>query len=144
MRIKQLPDTENPIVLRTDFWDPKKWDKICEAITQPNGLWQAHVEFIDDPHYYKLTIKQVLEATEKKYQHNLIILADHHTMTTPDFLLLVVDLWDEPGRAFYTPPDQIPAIENNLSIRNMDFHQFADNVEEDGVFRGFGNFSDLL
>jgi hypothetical protein len=28
-------------------------------------------------------------------------------------------------------------VENNLSVANMDFHEFADNVEDDGVFRGF-------
>jgi hypothetical protein len=28
-------------------------------------------------------------------------------------------------------------VENNLSLANMDFHEFADNVGADGVFRGF-------
>jgi hypothetical protein len=34
-------------------------------------------------------------------------------------------------------PSQIQAIENNLSIANMDFEDFADSVDADGVFRGF-------
>ncbi|MFF4054379.1 DUF6924 domain-containing protein [Streptomyces sp. NPDC001668] len=29
------------------------------------------------------------------------------------------------------------SMENNLSGANMDFEEFADAVEEDGVFRGF-------
>jgi hypothetical protein len=33
---------------------------------------------------------------------------------------------------------QIQAIENNLSIDNMDFEEFAGAVGSDGVFRGFG------
>jgi hypothetical protein len=28
-------------------------------------------------------------------------------------------------------------IENNLSIANMFFSEFADSVDDDGVFRGF-------
>jgi hypothetical protein len=28
-------------------------------------------------------------------------------------------------------------IENNLSIANMDFEEFAENVDDDGIFRGF-------
>jgi hypothetical protein len=28
-------------------------------------------------------------------------------------------------------------VENNLSLFNMDFFEFADAVEADGVFRGF-------
>jgi hypothetical protein len=31
----------------------------------------------------------------------------------------------------------VQSIENNLSIANMDFAEFADSVNEDGVFRGF-------
>jgi hypothetical protein len=28
-------------------------------------------------------------------------------------------------------------VGNNLSLANMDFHEFADNADPDGVFRGF-------
>jgi hypothetical protein len=28
-------------------------------------------------------------------------------------------------------------VENNLSIANMDYSEFADEVDPDGVFRGF-------
>jgi hypothetical protein len=55
----------------------------------------------------------------------------------PDFPILVMDLHHERGRTFRAIPSQIQGIENNLSIENMDFFEFADNVEEDGVFRGF-------
>jgi hypothetical protein len=34
-------------------------------------------------------------------------------------------------------PDQIQGIENNLSIANMDFSDFADAVDDDGTMRGF-------
>jgi len=29
------------------------------------------------------------------------------------------------------------SVENNLSISNMDFSDFADSADADGVFRGF-------
>jgi hypothetical protein len=28
-------------------------------------------------------------------------------------------------------------VENNLSVSNMGFEEFADKVDQDGVFRGF-------
>jgi hypothetical protein len=31
----------------------------------------------------------------------------------------------------------IQSIQNNLSIANMDFEEFANSVDDDGVFRGF-------
>jgi len=42
-----------------------------------------------------------------------------------------------PGRAFRCVVTEVASIEVNLSIANMDFHEFADSVGEDGVFRGF-------
>jgi hypothetical protein len=30
-------------------------------------------------------------------------------------------------------------VENNLSLANMDWEDFAATVDEDGVFRGFGS-----
>jgi hypothetical protein len=41
------------------------------------------------------------------------------------------------GREFRTIPSKIQGIENNLSIANMDFEEFANTVDERGVFRGF-------
>jgi hypothetical protein len=48
-----------------------------------------------------------------------------------------MDLCNRRGRTFRAIPSQIQGIENNLSIANMDFYEFADWVDEDGVFRGF-------
>jgi hypothetical protein len=55
----------------------------------------------------------------------------------PDHPLLVIDLQGEPGREFRAIPSQIQAIENNLSIANMGFEEFAEAVDASGVFRGF-------
>jgi|GEM_PF-3302045 hypothetical protein len=49
----------------------------------------------------------------------------------------IIDLFDRSIREFRALPTQIQGIENNLSIANMDFEEFADPMDEDGVFRGF-------
>jgi hypothetical protein len=41
------------------------------------------------------------------------------------------------GREFRCEVGEVASIEANLSIANMDFEEFADGVEDDGVFRGF-------
>jgi hypothetical protein len=50
---------------------------------------------------------------------------------------LVVDLYSDRGRKFRAVPSQVNGIQSNLSIANMDWEEFADNVDEDGIFRGF-------
>jgi len=41
------------------------------------------------------------------------------------------------GRTFRCAVTEFASIEANLSIANMDFQEFADNSDTDGVFRGF-------
>jgi hypothetical protein len=50
---------------------------------------------------------------------------------------IVVDLYENSGSEFRAIPSMIQGIENNLSIANMDFEEFANAVDESGVFRGF-------
>ena len=45
--------------------------------------------------------------------------------------------YGEPGRAFRAIPSEVEPIVANLAIANMDFSEFADYADEDGVFRGF-------
>jgi hypothetical protein len=65
------------------------------------------------------------------------MIVDDATVRWPEHPILVVDLWHEPGRGFRAVPAAVQSIENNLSIANMDFGEFADAVDEDGIFRGF-------
>jgi len=135
--MKQLPQTENPLVLRTDFSGQSAWEKICAAIQKPVGGFRAYVEFIDDVAYQDITKEHLLRLVPPDYAHSFIILVDRTAVSLPEIPLLIIDLYDAPGREFRAIPSQIQGIENNLSISNMDFEEFADAVDEDGVFRGF-------
>lgn len=136
--MKQLPDTENPLVLRTDFSNQSAWEKIRAEIQKPVGIFQfrAHVEFVDDIAYQDMTKEQLLQFVPKDYDHSFIILVDKVAISHPEFPLLIVDLYDEPGREFRAIPSQIQGIENNLSIANMGFYEIAEIIDEDGIFRG--------
>jgi len=69
--------------------------------------------------------------------HPLAFVADRLTVTDPEQPVLVVDLAHESGRTFRVIPSQMWAVENNLSLANMEYAEFADNADPDGVFRGF-------
>ena len=58
-------------------------------------------------------------------------------MDGPQRTLLVVDRLHERGRWFRVTLEEAWAVENNLSLFNMDFFEFASAVDDDGVFRGF-------
>jgi len=83
-------------------------------------------------------VQNLLELTPDDFGHTFVLVVDKAATHSPEFPVLVIDLYDERGRTFRAIPSTIQAIENNLSIANMDFLDFADRVYSDGVFRGFG------
>jgi hypothetical protein len=156
--VKPLPETHDPVLLRTDFSDDAAWKAICSAIEeppeedqaafaqwaalvtatgQPMGELKANLEIIDDPEYRDISTDQVLKLLAPHYTLWFLFIVDRLSVSHAEHPILVVDLLTEPGRAFRTIPSQIQGIENNLSIANLDWDSFAEMVDADGVFRGF-------
>jgi hypothetical protein len=133
--LKNIPETENALVLRTDFSDDALWKAVCTAIREPVDGFLAYVDFLDDPEYDCVTAGQVVGALPPDYEHTFIFIVDAVTLSGPDHPILVVDLLDEPGRTFRVIPSCAGSIENNLSIANMGFEDFAESVDSDGVYR---------
>jgi|SRR5687767_10314751 len=135
--MKQLPETPHAVVLRTDFSNADAWEIIRTEIQQPVGGSLANVDFIDDGDYAWINKDQLLHLIPGTTGHTFIVVADETAIVEPDHPLLVVDLFHEPGREFRALPSKIQSIENNLSIGNRDFSEFAEHVDGMGVFRGF-------
>jgi hypothetical protein len=136
--VKPLPKTQNSLVLRTDFSDDAAWDALCAAIQKPTEEgFKAYVDYLSDPAYDGLTVEQLVVLSRKGGDRSFAFIADRATFTNPERPVLVVDLYHEPGRIFRVNPREMWGVENNLSLANMDYYEFADNVDPDGVFRGF-------
>ncbi|HMC88973.1 MAG TPA: hypothetical protein VKI17_05475 [Gemmataceae bacterium] len=136
--MKKLPKSNNSLLLRTDFSDDAAWSALCEAVQVPSQEgFQARVDCISDPVYDGLTVEQLVALAPKGGDHTFAFIVDRIALTNPERPVLVVDLYDEPGRTFRVIPREMWGVENNLSIANMDYCEFADSVDPDGVFRGF-------
>lgn len=137
-----LPVTSDSPVVRTEFTDQGAWTAICAEIERPSeeGFF-AHVELVEDRAFEGATLEQLLSAVPEGYPHTFMLVVDRETVAGKERPLLVVNLYDglgsAVGAAFRCVPFGIQAVENNLSIANMDFEEFAGAVDEDGVFRGF-------
>jgi hypothetical protein len=138
---KPLPRTNCPIVLRTDFDYPQAWATICKLIRAPvpapGDTFYAYVEFLDDPAFQGLNTDALLSSARPSYNHSFLCVVDTMAATHIAFPILVLDLRANPGSTFRAIPSTIQSIENNLSISNMDFFEFASAVDPDGIFRGF-------
>jgi hypothetical protein len=139
------------LLVRTDFTDDDAWDQVRDEATReygPDGF-RAYVEPVSDPQWAGATWEALKAAAPVDDQGPCVLfVADSITFASPDHPILVVDLDDKilsvaefPGIAGRTPfrciPSELWGVDNNLSISNMDWDEFAGAVDDDGVFRGF-------
>jgi hypothetical protein len=139
------------LLVRTDFTDDDAWDRVRDEATReygPDGF-RAYVEPVSDPQWVGATWESVKAAAPvDDTGPRMLFIADSITFASPEHPILVVDLDDKilsvaefPEIAVRTPfrciPSELWGAENNLSISNMDWEEFASEVGDDGVFRGF-------
>ena len=134
-----IPPTSESLLLRTDFSDDAAWDALCAAISQPVDEFQARVSAVSDLQYRDLAPEDLPGLVPRNQRRSFAFVADRVALSHPEHPVLVVDLQDQPGRTIRVIPSEAWGIENNLSIGNMDFEEFADAVDQDGIFRGFPN-----
>lgn len=136
----EFPSTDDSLLIRTDFSDDDAWRAVCaaaSALTRDHEF-QAYLECIDDRQLDGATVDTLLALVPYDY----FFVADTRTMTDPEHPILAVDNGDpelgvKPGTTFRVVPSELYGPENNLSEANMDFEEFANATDADGVFRGF-------
>jgi hypothetical protein len=125
------------LLIRTDFSDDKVWSSVRSTITNPRSLFRANIQFVDERRFEGLTIAALLAMVPEGSDQTFVFLADGQTMVHPEHPIQVVDLFEERGRTFRVVPESLWSVQNNLIIANVDWEDFADTVDSDGIFREF-------
>src|ERR1035437_6385195 len=112
--MKKIPATENSLALRTDFSDESAWRLLCAAIQEPVDDFRAYVDFVSDREFDGLTVDQLPSLISEDSHHSFVFIIDSIAISRPDHPILVVDLYDEPGRTFRVIPSEMWGVENNL------------------------------
>jgi len=99
--------------------------------------FNANVRFIEEEGYSGLTGQELLKRLPDLKEYGCVFVADQTAMPTAEHHLLVLDPSNPKGNTFRVIPSLAWAVENNLSLANMDYSEFADAVDSDGVFRDF-------
>lgn len=128
---------ENALVIRSDFSNDSAWVALCEEIQKPVGEFRAYVEIINDRKFHNVSAGQIGSLVKDLTNHSFLFLADTTTFASVEHPILVIDLSAEPPKMLRVIPSEVWGIENNLSIANMDFDEFSEGADDDGVFRGF-------
>ncbi|KOV64792.1 hypothetical protein ADL01_27705 [Streptomyces sp. NRRL WC-3618] len=134
----ELPCGSGALVVRTDFSSDAAWEDLRLALSSPSeDGFLAYVELVADRQFTGVTAEEALSLLPVGYGHPLLVLADAMALASEEHPLLVMDLREERGRCIRVVARELWGIENNLSISNMDFKEFAVAIDADGVFRGF-------
>lgn len=142
--LKDLPLTDDTTLIRTDFSDNAAWQALHTAIVTPNeDGFLANVHIVDDPAYRDVTTEQLVSLAPAGA--DLMIVADRTALTSPEMPLLAVlrneadsdDQAEQDHEELRVVAKELWSIENNISIGNMDWEEFVDASDGDGVFRGF-------
>lgn len=134
----QLPEGES-LLIRTDFSNDALWQSVLRSTGDEDEPFYPQFTVVDDRRFDGLTVDGLLQIVPGDQFY--VFVADRRTMEDPEHPLLVVDTGsaaasDAGGQTVRVTQPGIESIESNLSISNMDFVEFVDAADSDGVYRG--------
>ncbi|MFJ9415509.1 DUF6924 domain-containing protein [Streptomyces sp. NPDC101227] len=140
---KQLPGADAPLMIRTYFDDPAAWAALRRAVETPPLVegepLEADVQYVDDRAYEHVTPERLVALAPAGGAYYCFV-ADRLAMTSDEHPVIAVDLDDDEerrGQTFRIVAGELVSFDANLSIGNMDFWEWADAADADGIFRGF-------
>jgi hypothetical protein len=141
VRLPAAPDL-GLLLVRTDYSDDRAWHAALSAATavydvDDFGRMGALLRPVESTALSNLTPEELAALAREDYLSEIAV-ADAQTMR--DQTVLFVDLNElngQVGHTFRSIPSEVEPIVANLSLANMDFAEFADNTNPDGIFCGF-------
>ncbi|MFB8003541.1 DUF6924 domain-containing protein [Nocardia sp. NPDC056000] len=135
----ELPNKS--VLVRTWFGDDRAWGSLVrEVLTPSREGFLAYTTVVNDPEFEGLSPK----ALKVKHPGGAIVsfLADETTLTHPEHPLLAV--WILPPQdydrgdyqSFRVVPEKLSSVDTNINDANLDWRDFADRVDSDGIYRG--------
>lgn len=137
------------LLVRTDFSDDAAWAQVRDEATREYGPegFSAAVEPVSDPRWSGVAWEAVRAAVPVTDEGPVVLfVADNVTFASAAHPVLAVDLMGRIESAEGLAPDLVPPpfrcipaalyeVENNLSIANLDWEDFAGSADGD-AYRG--------
>ena len=113
-----------------------QWAAVVAATQSPALPFLAKIEFVAKPEFAGKTVDEALALLPKDYPYSFVFLADERALEEEGFPCYCVDLLDERRPRIRVDAKHLASVENNLTMANMDFAEFAEAAKAKGVFRG--------
>ncbi|MFE6826215.1 DUF6924 domain-containing protein [Streptomyces sp. NPDC057690] len=123
-------------LVRTCFSDEQSWQALLVEVSTPTEEdFLANLDIVDDVAYRGLSAERVASLAPPDVR--LVVLADEAALAVPERPLLVVRTGTGRHEELRVIAAELWSVENNITWANMDWDEFTDAADEDGVFRGF-------
>ena len=137
-RVAGLPSTEASLLVRTDFSDDPAWERTRAASLRENDDgFRAHLHVVDDASLREATWQDLAQAVRALERHAWVLFVADAAALSGEHPVQVVDVSRAARPPFRCVASELWAVDSNLNLANMEWEDFADNVESDGVYRGY-------
>ena len=132
-----LPNGGSALLIRTEFSDSTAWKVAVDAATRasPDGF-VANLTVVSDPAWASVSAKDVLAAHAGDKERVVAFVFDAAAASDVKHSLLCINLASKKVRTMRVLPSEVWSVENNLSLGNMEWSDFAGALKG-GVFLGF-------
>lgn len=133
-----LPSTQSSLLVRTAFDNEQAWaDALSTVLSKNEDGFRAYVTVVDDIGWEGVDWEQVRQAAQASDEHVSVLFMEDSPALEPGHPVRVIDLSNETHQPFRCVTRELWGVENNLNIANMDWAEFAESTDDDGVFRDF-------
>ncbi|WP_309075039.1 DUF6924 domain-containing protein [Paenarthrobacter sp.] len=133
-----LPSTADSLLVRTNFSDTETWLSALSFVLAQNGDgFRAYVQVVDDIAWCNADWERIRNAVLCNVEHAAVLFIMDEVALESDYPVLVVDLDDLSHEPFRCVARRLWSVDNNLNLANMDWEEFTEDTDTDGVFRGF-------
>ena len=137
--MRRLPNSDNSLLVRTDFADHDAWQRtLAAALAENSDGFRAYLQVVDEGAWDCAHWEEVRGAALAAREHAAFLFVVDRLALEVEHPILVLDLSAESRPPFRCLARELWSVDNNLNIANLDWEEFAENTDESGVFRGFG------
>ncbi len=139
--LEAVLNTRSTPIVRTDFTDDDAWAEAWRDITLRRQYWDDAVvldsTLVDLPEFDGWTGPELAALLATADSHAVVLTVDAVTLTSPEHPVLVTEIDPESRepRFFRATPHALLDVVIQLSIANMDWEDFSEYADADGILR---------
>lgn len=138
----KLPKISDPVVIRTEFQNPKAWGSDLRLLAAPlhqgRETLYAHVQILEDRDHHDFTKEELVAAVPEDYDHSFFfVVSTERRSQVVSFRSLSSTRTKLEVAVSGRLRRKFKVFKTIYPLPNMSIEEFAQAVDADGIFRGF-------